>query len=212
MSRGEACPDVVLFDYEYRDNDTNELILVRKFEGHALRNDAINYAIRNQINPFCGLYRRTRITKAGGYETDSEILYNEDVAFHCKLAVAGLSFDAEPEVSIINYRVGGSMSGANQLKCIQAHHTVMRRLAVQVSPKHNPAVACRLWHAAGILGSYGAWEDVDAALKLAQNISSRPPIGGLFAALCQFIGPCIAFRLRERMIRLFKPHLRTNLH
>ena len=64
---GEADPpDVVLFAYEYRDNETNELLSLRTFDDAALRRDPVDYAIRQQINPFCGLYRREAFLVRGG--------------------------------------------------------------------------------------------------------------------------------------------------
>ncbi|WP_221033269.1 glycosyltransferase family 2 protein [Actomonas aquatica] len=213
MARGADCPDVVLFAYEYRDNENQTLLATRYFEADALRHDAVDYAIREQINPFCGLYRRDRVAGVGGYDTAPEILFNEDVAFHCKLAVAGLNFDAESAVSIINYRVGGSMSGSNQLRCIQAHVEVMRRLIPQVGKSHGAAIASRTWHAAGILAMHGKWDEADAAIALGRSVYPKPPdaINRTFAILCQLIGPERAFRLREGFIRRFKPHLRSSL-
>src|SRR4029453_1596788 len=83
---------VILFGYEYRDNAPGELIGRSNFDDQALREDPLRYAILNQINPFCGLYRRNRLVEVGGHDVDPEVLYNEDVAFHCKLALAGFSF------------------------------------------------------------------------------------------------------------------------
>jgi glycosyltransferase involved in cell wall biosynthesis len=94
-------PDVVLFDYEWRSHETDELISIRKFNHSDLQLDAISYAIREQINPFCGLYRRSAYLNAGGYDTDPLVLYNEDVAFHLRMAIAGLKFAADPTVTVI---------------------------------------------------------------------------------------------------------------
>ncbi|HXI69416.1 MAG TPA: glycosyltransferase family A protein [Verrucomicrobiae bacterium] len=203
-------PDVILFDYEYRDNDTGELIARSDFSDEKLRQDQLRYAILNQINPFCGLYRRARLLEVNGYDTEPEILYNEDVAFHCKLALAGFIFRAEKEVSIINYRINGSMSGANQVKCLKAHHAVMRKVAAAVGHKYPAEIASRLWAAATGLAAYQEWESADAALGDAQKLYRGVPRNQpkRFAALCRVVGPRVAFRLRERAIRLFKPRLR----
>ncbi|MBE9174992.1 hypothetical protein IQ225_06160, partial [Synechocystis salina LEGE 06155] len=69
-------PDIVLFDYESRRDDNKELLGLRRFNDEELRQDPIAYAIRNQINPFCGLYRRDAYLQAGGYDTDPLVLYN----------------------------------------------------------------------------------------------------------------------------------------
>lgn len=60
--------DVVLFPYEERDNETGELIAYRLFAADDLSRDARSYTIREQINPFCGLYRREAYMRAGGYD------------------------------------------------------------------------------------------------------------------------------------------------
>ena len=203
-------PDVVLFDYEYRDNETKELIARSNFDDATLKQDPVRYAILNQINPFCGLYRRQRLVEVGGYDTDPEILYNEDVAFHCKLALAGFTFRAEKQVSIINYRMKGSMSAANQVKCLKAHHCVMKRMAASVGEKFPEEIASRYWAAATGLAAHLEWESVDSALGDAMLLNAGVPTDqpGHFAALCHLIGPHLAFRVRERAIRLFKPHVR----
>ncbi len=210
MARGEACPDVVLFAYDYRENDSGALIQTTRFDGEALRRDPLRYAILHQINPFCGLYRRARLHAVGGYDTDPEILYNEDVAFHCKLAAEGLSFDAEPELSIVNYRVGGSMSGANRLKCTRAHHAVMRRLAARVGARYPREISTRLWSAATALAVADQWPEVAQALALARSLAPGVPPGQgrAFAALCRVLGAPAAFRVREQLIRALKPGLR----
>lgn len=202
--------DVVLFDYEYRDNDTHELIAKSDFNDAELRGDPIRYAISHQINPFCGAYRRARLLEVGGYDLDPEILYNEDVAFHCKLALAGFSFAAEKEVSIINYRVKGSMSGGSQVKCLKAHHQVMRRMSAAVGRRYPHEIASRLWAAATGLASFREWEAMDNALADAFRLFPVIPRGSSpsFSHLCQLVGTRLAFRIRERAIRAFKPGLR----
>lgn len=205
--------DVVLFDYEYRDYDTHELIGISAFDDSELRADPVRYAILNQINPFCGLYRRARLLEVGGWDIDPTVLYNEDVAFHCKLALAGFSFRAEKEVSIVNYRRGGSMSGANQLKCLQAHHAVMRKVAAATGMRYGKEIANRLWAVATGLATFGRWTEVDSALADARRLTPTIPEACTrdFALLCRLVGPRLAFRLREKLIRHTKPDLRLPL-
>jgi glycosyltransferase involved in cell wall biosynthesis len=207
-------PDVVLFDYEYRDNASGELLARSDFDDAALRREPVRYAILNQINPFCGLYRREKLLKLGGYDTDPEILYNEDVAFHCKLALAGMSFAAEKEISIINYRVKNSMSGMNRVKCLKAHHAVMRKVAASVGQRYAAEITSRLWAAASGLASNLEWRDVDDAIADALELNRLIPKGQSkkFALLCRLAGPRAAFRFREYAIRWFKPHLRRHLN
>lgn len=207
-----GCPDVVLFDYEYRDNHTKRLISSSNFNPEQLEDNPLRYAILYQINPFCGLYRRSSLLKVGGYDIDPLILYNEDVAFHIKLASSGLTFSAEKEVSIINYRMQGSMSGSNQLKCLLAHVEVMRRISIKSGDRYSREIKFKIWHAAQGLASLKEWSYVDHALGIASRVSPVLPTGNsaFFAALVRIFGDRLAFRIREYGIRLFKPHLRKH--
>lgn len=210
ITRREQCPDVVLFDYEYRDNETNELIVKSNFSPEQLEADPVRYAILNQINPFCGLYRRSKLEEVGCYDTDPEILFNEDVAFHCKLALAGFSFGVEKEVSIVNYRIGGSMSQANQHKCMLAHCAVMRRIGAVAGTRYPEEIAKRFWGAATSLATFKDWVNVDRALDEASQLYRGVPEGfsSSFSWLCRLCGCKRAFRIRENSIRILKPHLR----
>lgn len=202
--------DVVLFDYEYRELETDELILTRRFD-HELLKDARLCAIREQINPFCGLYRRTAFLKSGGWDEDPAVLYNEDVAFHIRLAFAGLSFAAQNGPSIVNYRRSGSMSAANALKCLQAHFEVMRRtLARPDAGPYQHEIAEKLWTVAGGLAAHGDWQTADDAIDLARRICKPPQIAGsaMFRALAQ-VHPHAALRMREHWVRMTKPALRA---
>lgn len=202
-------PDIVLFDYEWRDNDSGALLAIRRFNKTALENDPLLYAIHEQINPFCGLYRKRAFLNAGGYDTDPNVRFNEDVAFHCKMAAAGLSFSSESAVAIINYRVSGSMSNQNPIQCIRAHYEVLRKNACALPPRYHPALAAKLWACAGAAGSYLDWPTTDKAASLA--LSLHPPVrhhgNPVFAFLCHFYPPA-AFRLREYLIRWSKTQAR----
>lgn len=206
-----GAPDVVLFDYLYKDNDSGALLGTSHFEADELAADPRRYAIRRQINSICGLYRRSAYLAAGGYDEGPAVLYNEDVAFHIKLAFAGLSFGAENEVSIVNYRIGGSMSGANQHKCLLAHHEVMQRaLARPDSGPYRQEIAAKLWAVAGRLAACGDWDEANRAAQTAAPIAPPDATAGsaAFRALAR-LDPTGALRLRERWVRFAKPRLRT---
>jgi glycosyltransferase involved in cell wall biosynthesis len=203
--------DVVLFPYEERDDATGELITYRFFTASHVSSDPRSYAIREQINPFCGLYRREAYIRAGGYDEDPLVLYNEDVAMHIRLAFAGLNFAAESEIAIINHRRLNSMSASSRLKCLQAHYHVMRKTAaMEGAARYADEIAKRLWIAAGGLAAELDWRTADQAAGLAMQIdeSSSAQSGWVFKTLCSF-SPCLAIRMREALIRAFKPRLRA---
>jgi len=205
-------PEVVLFDYESRWDETNEVIGIRKFYDADLRRDAIAYTIQEQINPFCGLYRRSAYLEAGGYDTDPLVLYNEDVAFHCHLARAGLKFAADPTVTVINYCRANSMSSANQIKCARAQYHVMRKAAEALQGRYNQEISQRLWEIAGVSASYFDWQNADACVSLALSLNCKTPklTSRLFKFLC-YCNPYLAIRIRESLLRVLKPKLRAKL-
>jgi len=173
-----ACPDIVLFDYNYIDNLNNELIAVRRFNKHQLIEDAIAYSLEEQINPFCGLYKKSAIKSAGGYEMDAKLLYNEDSAFHMKMAIAGLSFSNEPEVAIINYAVSGSMSNVNKRKCVIAQYEVLLAAMSQLEnigklAMYKPLLSYLLLKKAVLLTTYKAYNEADKAIEISKRLDKK---------------------------------------
>jgi glycosyltransferase involved in cell wall biosynthesis len=202
--------DVVLFAYEWRDDETGETIMYRRFDRQELQRDARSYTIREQINPFCGAYKRQAFLEAGGYDEDPLVLYNEDVALHIRLAFRGLSFSADEAVTVINYRRGNSMSAANGLRCLRAHYHVLRKTAdYEGAERCANEISRKLWIAVGGLTAHLDWRTADDAARLAVRLAglSGVPASRLFRALC-YTSPHLAIRVREWLIRAFKPALR----
>jgi glycosyltransferase involved in cell wall biosynthesis len=208
MRAAEA--DVVLFSYEERDDLTGTLLANRFFDAADLARDPRSYAIRVQINPFCGLYRRAKFMHAGGYDEDPLVLYNEDVAMHIRLAFSDLSFAAEQEICIINHRRSSSMSASNRPGCLRAHYQVMRRTAMRAgAQRYGKEIGRKLWEVAGGLTAELDWETADLAVALAMKLAgpSVAPSGTVFKALCQ-VSPHLALRVREWLIRGLRPSIR----
>ena len=202
--------DVVLFPYEERDGISGEHISYRRFEPKQVAHDPRSYAIRVQINPFCGLYRREAFLRAGGYDECPAVLYNEDVAMHIRLAFAGLSFAADSEVAVINHRYLNSMSSSNRLECLRAQYNVMRKTAeTNGAQVYYTEISSRLWDIAAGLGAQLDWDTANDAALLAARLAglSKLPDGRLFRNLCRF-SPRAALRIREYLLRLFRPELR----
>jgi glycosyltransferase involved in cell wall biosynthesis len=203
--------DVVLFAYEELDDESEAHIAFRRFDPFDLGRDARSFAVRNQINPFCGLYRREALIAAGGYDEDPCVLFNEDVAMHIGLAFAGLSFAAETEVSIINRRRRDSMSSASRLRCVQAQFEVMRKTSMRPNAEvYRKEIAKKLWGIAGVAASLLDWKTADAAASLAMRLGGpgRASATSTFRALCH-ISPRLALRVREASIRMFRPETRA---
>ena len=205
------CPDVILFDYEYRDFDNDNLISIRKFDKAQLEKDPIDYAIREQINPFCGLYKKEKFLKAGGYDLDEAVLYNENSRMHISLAIEGLTFSSESIISIINYRIGGSMSSANKAKCIIAQYIVQKKTIKSLAKKgslenYSKSISKKLWEQATFLASIKHWKLMDECIENAKFLSpeSRPEIRTGVINIIISIFPKTCFRIRENLIRILK--------
>lgn len=207
----EDAPEVVLFGYEERYDETDIKLDERFYDSAALGNDAVAYTISNQVQSICGIYRRAPFIAAGGYDLDPEVLYNEDVAMHCRMARAGLRFAADPAVTVINYRRVNSMSSANQYKCSRAQYRVMSKAAAELNGRYSDEIAKRLWQIAAASASYLDWENADACVSLAIELTGRIPVGSgrMFKLLCG-INPHTAIRIREILIRTLKPSLRAH--
>ena len=204
----EDAPDVVLLGYEYREYPSGALLMSRVYDDARLQDDSLRYAIEEQINGFA-VYRATSLRSAGGFDEDPLVLYNEDVAVHIRLAAAGLSFRADPEMTSINYRMPSSMSVGNGAKCARAHYHVMRRTAERVDSRYHNSIADKLWVNAGIAAMYLDWPNARDCIALARALGQRAPrhASPAFRALAT-ISPMGAIYAREFSIRTFKKHLR----
>ncbi len=205
----DPAAEVVIMGFEYRDFESNQLLAVGLVDDATLATDPVRYSIQQKLPNF-GIYQRSSLLKIGGFDCDPSVLYNEDVAFHTKLALAGFRFRASNEVTSINWLHGSSMSQNNQTKCLKAHCWVMQKVANAVGHKYPQEIATRFWIAATGLAANQDWEAADAALDRATRLHKSMPndLSKAFAFLCRILGPHGAFRVRERAIRFFKPHLR----
>lgn len=205
----DSGPDVVVFGYDERDPETGRVTAVRRFDDDDLRRDATSYVIRTKIVSICGLYRRVRFVEAGGYDLDPEVLYNEDVAMHCRLALRGLSFRADASVTVTNFIRTASMSSSNPVPCLRAHVAVMRKTARATGTRYASEISERLWLTAAGAASYLDWDLADAAAQLASSLApaGRTSGGRAFRAVAR-LSPRLAIRSRELAIRLLKPRFR----
>jgi glycosyltransferase involved in cell wall biosynthesis len=202
--------DVVFFSYEARRHEDETHIDHRRFDDEALRTDALGYLLAEQVNPFCGLYRREPFLAAGGWDEDPCVLQSEDQAGHLRLALAGLTFAADPAVTVINYIRAGSMTTSNLAGANRSTYHVLRKAQEsRLRVEHARIVGRRAWRVAGSAAAYLDWETADGAAALATELGGALPeeAGLLFRALTP-ISPPLALRVRERLIRWFKPHQR----
>ncbi len=183
MARSDA-PDVVLFNYDWIDDKSGELLGRVRFDKSLAEEDAVLFTLKTQVNPFCGLYRKSRFLEAGGPDLDPEVRQCEDMAMHCKLAIQGLSFSVEAgdPVMIINYRQSQSMSRgpAAYKKLVHAILRLYRKNYEELKSrphgkKYLDAIGLRMWvhtrHAAWV----SEWKVVRASIELARRCGVAKP-------------------------------------
>jgi glycosyltransferase involved in cell wall biosynthesis len=204
-------PDVVLLNFEYRDASTNALICTPSYDLAMMQNDPVKFTITHKIVNF-GIYKRASFLKAGGFNLNKKVLYNEDAAFHHRLSLAKLTFGFEEEVTCINYRYTQSMSASNFRKCLIAkYHVTGNLLAHDLQKKYSNEIGTIYWELAGLFASLKDWEYTKKSVAKAMAITkSRVPKNEKNTVLKYLCGldPFIAHTIREYYIRLFKPRLR----
>lgn len=199
---------VLLLNYKYVDAKSGKLLGLGNHNAKELHEDPLKYAIKNKIVNF-GLYNRTAFLDAKGFDLDPAVLYNEDNALHQRLARHGLKFDYLAEITCINYRYDSSMSSANQCQCARANFHVLQKMALTHGDIYSKEIADQLYKCIASLGAAQDWDHIKKALSLCEQLGHKYSDSGnrLFNVLTR-LNPYSAVWLREKMIRLFKPHLR----
>ncbi|RYY07806.1 MAG: glycosyltransferase family 2 protein [Sphingobacteriaceae bacterium] len=202
--------EVLLLNFNYVDYQTKKLLGKGNYDVTALHQDPIKYTIDHRVVNF-GIYQRKAFLMAGGFNTNANVLYNEDNAFHQKLARCKYRFDYLPEVTCINYRYTESMSVSNQLKCAHANFYVLKEASEKSGHQYPQEIARQLWHCMTILGSFQDWNYVKKCIQLLTNLNGRIPSDqNKIISLIAAVSPFYAIWIREKLIRLFKPHLRAH--
>lgn len=201
--------DVLLLNFEYRNFNTGELMGRGDYDVEELHADPLKYTINRKIVNF-GLYNRQAFLKAGGFDLDPRVLYNEDNAFHQNLAKHGLRFDYLAEVTCINYYYEQSMSKSNQHACAISNYWVLRKTADEYGAVYPRELGEQVWRCIGALQIHKDWDYISKCIRLLKELDSPLPLHGhkLFKVLAS-VDPMMAVKLREYMIRIVKPELRN---
>jgi glycosyltransferase involved in cell wall biosynthesis len=205
----EDAADVILLNFEYRDHSTDDLLGGPAYDVKLMRLNPTEFVLRHKVVNF-GIYRKDSFLYAGGFDEDPAVLYNEDAALHYRLALAGLSFDYECELTCVNYRYDRSMSASNQGKCSRAEFHVLKKTAAVLHGQYDELIAAKLWRAAGVAASHLDWETAVESAALARQLGGRiPPDGNAVYKVLAQLNPALALRIREHAIRCLRPDLRS---
>ena len=201
---------ILLLNFNYVDAESGNLLGRANHDVNALHDDPLKYTINHKVVNFA-VYKRQPFLKAGGFDLDENVLYNEDNAVHQRLAKNNLKFDYLHEITCINYRHAKSMSASNQLKCARANYQVIEKTAETHGNVYAIELSMQLWHCAAILAALQDWVYVQKSLLLSKKLGYRySPQGSSIFKWMTMISPYTSVWLREKLIRLFKPNLRKN--
>ena len=200
--------DVLIFDYEQVDGATGAMMSRSDFGAASLLQDPVRYNLVNTVNNG-GVYSVPFLRRVGGFDLDPAVRFNEDRAFHLRLAEAGARFGVEPYIGCQFQYFPGSMSSSNRARCCRANHEITRCFAARYPGRYREEVGELSWGNAAGLASCLEWDGADSCVKLACSATGRIPREGsvLFKALC-LIHPFWAIRVREALIRTIKPRFR----
>jgi glycosyltransferase involved in cell wall biosynthesis len=208
ISRSGDRFDVLLLNFDYIDFNTKTHLGSADHNAAELHADPLRYAILHKIVNF-GVYKRTSFEAAGGFDLDENVLFNEDNAFHQRLAKKALKFDYLPEITCINYRYKNSMSASNHLKCARANYHVLEKTASTHGDLYPRELAQQLWLCMASLSVSQDWAYVKRALLLSKRLGyAFAPEGSTPFMKLSKAAPFFSLWFREKMIRLFKPQLR----
>ncbi|WP_412467655.1 glycosyltransferase family 2 protein [Pedobacter sp. KLB.chiD] len=199
---------VLLLNFRYVNFKSNLVLGEANHNVDAMHADSLKYAIEHKIVNF-GVYKKEDLIKAGGFDLDKKVLYNEDNAFHIRLATNGLKFDYLPKITCINYQYEESMSASNRLNCAKANYYVLEKAVKNSGKKYPIELASALLDVATILAAENDWKYVKKALNLSKQTYSKIKFKGSNSfKLLSLINPLFGYWMREKLIRFFKPSLR----
>lgn len=193
-------PDIILMHYHYKVYGTNEFILEPHYDIAALKADPVKFSITDKLVNFA-VVKKEPFLEIGGFNTNPEVLYNEDRAFYTRATINGLTLDYEPELTCINYYYEGSMSVKNRAKCAQATWHVWDNVIENTNGLYNKEIAGQLLNNAAFAASAKDWATVKKSIYTAHNIYPLAnPGGSKWFKRAFLISPYLSFFLREWVI------------
>ncbi|RYF97998.1 MAG: glycosyltransferase family 2 protein, partial [Chitinophagaceae bacterium] len=202
ITRSDAA-DIILLHYQWINFNSKSLLGEPDYKTFEMKADPIKFNITNKVVNFA-LIKKTPFLEIGGFDTDSEVLYNEDRAFYTRAALAGLKFDYEPALTCINYYYPGSMSDSSKGKCAKASLAVWQKVLAAVKGQYSEEIALQILNNATFAATVNEWKTVRKSLVIAKELSSltKPQGSDLFLKLFK-LNAFGAFYVRELALRYF---------
>lgn len=200
--------DALLFNYEQVDEQTGHQMSRSQFETTDVQSDPVRYMLLHTVNNG-GVYSVGLLRRTGGFDSDPDVRFNEDRAFHLRLAEAGARFGVDPYIGSRFYFNPGSMSAANRARCLLASQEITRRFADRHPEGYSVEISCLAWHNAAGLAACLDWRAADDCVRTALlHGLSLPHEGSVFFKMMCLFNPRWALRVREYLIRGFRPRNR----
>lgn len=201
--------DVMLMNYQQIHSETGQILSRSHFERTSLCQDPVQYCLSHTINAG-GVYRVDFARRCGGFDIHPSARYNEDRAYHLRLATHGARFAVDSYLGCTFYFRENSMSSGNQAKCSRAQQYVTEEFHSLHPDQYVDQIAQLSWHNATALASFLDWRGADHCVAFAlrvEPLSVPDTASRAFQKICE-LAPYAALRLREYAIRTLKPGLR----
>ncbi len=199
----DLSPDIVLMHFHYIDKQSGHLLGKPEYDSNEILKDTIKFTITNKIVNFA-LIKKESFLRIGGFDTDPEVLYNEDRAFYTRASINGLTFAYENELTCINYFYGKGMSSSNKAKVSKAQYAVLNKVYKSVGEKYNVELSEQFLNNATYAATANDWGTMIKSIRFAKNIyPQQVPVGSVFFQKIYRLNSYFAFFLRELIIRFF---------
>jgi glycosyltransferase involved in cell wall biosynthesis len=205
----EKC-DVLLMNYQQIHGETGHMLSRSNFELTSVCEDPVQYCLSHTINAG-GVYRVDFVRRSGGFDIEPAARYNEDRAYHLRLATSGARFAVDSYLGCTFYFRENSMSSGNLAKCSRAQQYVTEAFHASYVDQYVDQVVQLSWHNATALASFLDWSGADHCVAFALRLAPRSvPVtaSAPFRKVCR-IAPFTAMRMREYAIRILKPGIRS---
>lgn len=197
----ENAPDIILMHFHYVVSGTNQFISEPNYDMEAIIADPIRFNITNKLVNFA-IIKKESFLRIGGFNTDLNVLYNEDRAFYSRATINGLSLGYDPELACINYWHESSMSGGNRAKCSKAALHVWKYVIENTGVKYSKEIAEQLLANAAFAASAQDWQTAKLSVKIANKIYAKAdPGGSVLFKILYAISPINAYLWREWLLR-----------